>query len=69
MPIIQARMAFTKTKKMYRIQHIGLTYAIKPRQAIEPRRKVEGLRRITFKIGQFQLREMHPAKVTMNYER
>ena len=53
MPIIQARMAFTKTEKMHRIQHIGLSYTIMPRQAVEPRRKVEGLRRVTFKIGQF----------------
>ena len=44
------------------IQHIGFANAVEARQAVEARREVKGLRRVTFKIGQFDLGEMHGAK-------
>jgi len=53
MSVIQSRMALAKTKKMYCIKYIRLAHAIQTGEAIEPRRKVKGLRRVTFEIREF----------------
>lgn len=68
MTVVQSSVAFTQTKKMHCIEHIGFAHAIEASQAVEARRKIEGLRLITFKIAEFDLGEMHSAKVTMNDE-
>ncbi len=53
---------------MHRVEHIGLAHAVEARETVEPWGKVEGLRRVTFEIREFELGEVHGAKFVINDE-
>ena len=61
-------MTFAETQKVYSVKHISLAHTIEARETIEARGELEILRFVTFEIDEFDLGELHGAKLTMDDE-
>jgi hypothetical protein len=64
--VVQARVAFAKAEIMHGIEHVCFSHAVEAGETIQPRRQVECLAFVVFKIGEFERGKMHGAIYAIN---